>query len=152
MPESQPKQPKKPGPKPGGPRIGGKPKGYIFPQTIEKQQAKEIARQRITERLLPIVDAEIDSAIGIRHFMLRNPEDGTFKRLTDPAEIDAALAHPDAKEGSSYWIYTKDPQTPAAIDLLNRATGKPVEEQNVTLTVNQPLADRIQRVRKRLGV
>ena len=128
--DEKPAKTGKRGPKPGSPQRGGIPKGTILPKTIAKEQAKEIARQRITERLLPIVDAEIDSAIGIKHFMLRNPEDGTFKRLTDPAEIDAALAHPGAKEGSTFWIYVKDPQTPAAIDLLNRATGKPVEEIN----------------------
>jgi len=116
----------------GGKRAGaGMPKGTVLPKTLEKQAAKDLLRERVIARLLPIVDATIDSATGIRHFMLRNPEDGTFKRLTDAAEIDAALAHPDAKEGSSFWIYVKDPQTPAAVTLLDRAIGKPIEELQV---------------------
>lgn len=98
----------------GGKRAGaGMPKGTVTARTLEKQAAKEILRDRVIARLLPIVDATIDSATGIKHFMLRDPIDGTFKRLTDPEQIDAALAHPDAKEGSSFWIYVKDPQTPA---------------------------------------
>lgn len=113
----------------GGKRPGaGMPKGTVTVATREKQAAKEILKERVMARLIPIIDAGIDSATGIKHFMLRNPDDGTFKRLTNAEEIDAALAHPDAKEGSSFWIYVKDPQTPAMSDLLNRAIGKPIEE------------------------
>jgi len=58
---------------------------------------------------------------------------------------------PKAKEGSSYWIFTKDPSNEARKDILDRAIGKPVEEQNVNLTVNTPLADKIKNARKRIG-
>ena len=141
--------PSKKEPKDSPPKPRGVPKGYIQAKTIQKEEAKAILRERVIARLLPIVDATIDSATGIRHFMLRNPEDGTFKRLTDAAEIDAALAHPDAKEGSSFWIYVKDPQTPAAADLLNRAIGKPVEEVQVEHSGEVGLIDRLRRARER---
>ena len=130
MPESQPKQPKKPGPKPGGPRIGGKPKGYIFPQTLQKEEGKALLREKVLAQLGPIVDALIGKAKGINHFMLRDPENGQWIRVDDPDQIVAALNAPGAEAGSTYWIHVKDPDVAAAKDILDRAIGKPVEEIN----------------------
>jgi len=151
MTEQEPNKPKKRGPKPGGKR-GGKPKGYIFPQTLEKREGKEILRQKVLAQLEPIVDALIGKAKGINHFMLRDPENGQWIMVDDPDQIVAALNAPNAEAGSTYWIHVKDPDVAAAKDILDRAIGKPVEEQNVNLTVNTPLADRIKSVRKRLGI
>lgn len=112
----------------------GKPKGYKAPATLEKHAAREIARKRITDRLLPIVDAQIDSAVGINHFMLRDKETGEWKRLTDPDQIVKAMNDPRAKFGSTYLIYTKDPNNNAARDMLAYAIDKPKEqEQEVAL-------------------
>ena len=72
-------------------------------------------------------------------------------RLT-PEQIEQALNATGAEEGKTYWIHTKDPDVQAAADLLNRAIGKAVEEQNVTLTVNEPLAQRLKRTKERLGL
>jgi len=136
----------------GGKRAGaGMPKGYKLPTTVKKEEAKAILQEMVLSRLKPIVESGIESAMGIKHFMLRDPLTGQFQRLTDPKEIDAALSHPDAKEGSSYWIFTKDPSNEARRDILDRAIGKPIEEQNVNLTVNTPLADKIKNARKRIG-
>lgn len=149
---SKPKPVEKLKSKRGGARPGaGMPKGTITAPTKEKLAAKELLKARVMERFLPLIDATIDSAIGIKHFMLRDPETGTFKRLTDPEEIDAALAHPDAKEGSSFWIYVKDPQTPAAVTLLDRTTGKPIEEIQMEVTTNEPLAARMKQARDRVA-
>jgi len=127
----EPKQPKKPGPKPGSPRVGGKPKGYVFPQTLQKEEGKARLREKVLAELDPIVDALIGKAKGISHFMLRDPENGQWKRLEDPIEIAAALNHPQAEQGSTYMIHTKDPDVAAAKDILDRAIGKPVEELQV---------------------
>ena len=122
------------------------PKGYKLPTTLRKEEARAKLQEIVLSRLEPIVEAGVDAAMGIRHFMLRDPETGQFKRLTDPTEIDAALAHPGATEGSSYWIYTRDPDTNARKDILDRAIGKPTEEMKVehsgTMGIVQELQDR----------
>jgi hypothetical protein len=104
------------------------PKGKVTAKTLQKEEAKARLREMIIARLEPILEAGMDSATGIKHFMLRDPDTGQFRRLTDPAEIEAALNAPGAAEGSTYWIYVKDPSVQAMADLLNRAIGKPVEE------------------------
>lgn len=106
----------------GLPKTGGKPKGYKAPATLEKEAAREAVRQRITERLVPLVDAQIDSAIGIKHFFLRD-EFGQWKRITKPEKIEQAL-----NAGKGYWIYTKDPNSQAARDMLDRAIDKAKEQ------------------------
>jgi hypothetical protein len=113
----------------GGKRPGaGKPKGVKWASTIEKEAARELVRQRITERLAPLVDAQIDSAIGISHFMLRDKLTGQWMRLTDPDQIVAALNDPKAKQGSTFLVYTKDPNSNAAKDMLDRAIDRPKEQ------------------------
>ena len=106
----------------GYPKSGGKPKGYKAPATLEKEAAREAVRKRITERLVPLVDAQIDSAIGIKHFFLRG-EDGQWQRITKPTLIEQAL-----NKGEGYWIYTKDPNSQAARDMLDRAIDKAKEQ------------------------
>ena len=106
----------------GTPKTGGKPKGYKAPATLAKEAAREAVRQRITERIFPLVDAQIDSAIGIKHFFLRE-ESGQWKRLTKPEAIEKAL-----NAGSGYWIHTKDPNSQAAREMLDRAIDKPKEQ------------------------
>lgn len=127
------------------------PKGTILQKTIAKEEAKAALRQIVLEELRPLVRAQIDSARGIAHFMLRDPENGQFKRLTEPTEIEQALNAPGAAEGSTYWIYVKDPQTPAFVTLMDRAIGKPVEEIAATVTVNEPLDRRVKEAKKRIA-
>lgn len=119
----------------GTPKTGGKAKGYKMPATLAKEAAREAARVRITERLIPIVDAQLDSAMGINHFILRDKETGEWKRLTDPDQIVKAMNDPRAKFGSTYLIYTKDPNNNAARDMLAYAIDKP-KEQAQDLNVN----------------
>lgn len=112
----------------GTPKTGGKPKGYKAPATLAKEAAREVTRLRITERLLPIVDAQIDSAVGISHFMLRDEDSGEWRRLTNPDQIVKAMNSPKARFGSTYLIYTKDPSNNAARDMLAYAIDKPKEQ------------------------
>jgi hypothetical protein len=70
-------------------------------------------------------------ALGVQHFFLRDPSTGQFKRITDPDEIEAALNAENAGEGSTYWIFSKDPNVQAFTDLLNRAFDKPAEHVQV---------------------
>ena len=112
----------------GLPKTGGMQKGYKAPATLAKEAAREAVRQRITERMIPIVDAQIDSALGISHFMLRDKATGQWERLTDPDQIVKALNDPKAKQGSTFLVYTKDPNNNAARDMLAYAIDKPREQ------------------------
>lgn len=128
------------------------PKGFVYPETIKKEEAKAAMQQLVLAQMRPIVRALIGKAIGINHMMLRDTSTGQWIRLTEPEQIEQALNATGAEEGKTYWIHTKDPDVQAAADLLNRAIGKAVEEQNVTLTVNEPLAQRLKRTKERLGL
>ena len=134
----------------GIPKTGGKPKGYKAPSTLEKEAAREAVRQRITQRIFPLVDAQIDSAIGIKHFMLRDPLTGQWQRITNPDEIVAALNHPKAKHGSTYLIYTKDPNSQAAREMLDRAIDKPKEQlQELKIDAGEELIQALHAGRQR---
>lgn len=128
---------------------GGRPVGSVAQKTLEKRAAQELARARITERLLPILDAQIESAIGISHFMLRDPKDGTWARITDPEEIVKAMNHPKARQGSTYLIYTKDPNNSAAKDLLDRALDRPKESIDMNVNNAEALAAKLLEGRRR---
>ena len=131
-------------PIPAHKRGPGRPKGSVGTHTLDKIQAREFIRQQVTARLLPLLHAQMDAAMGISHFMLRDPKTGQFQMLTDPDQIAAALNTPGSKEGSTYYIYTKDPSTPAWTDLANRAYDKPIEREethhtgNLTVTWKTP--------------
>ena len=133
----------------GLPKTGGKPKGYKAPSTLEKEAARELVRKRITERLVPLIDAQIDSSIGIKHFMLRDELTGQWKRLTNPNQIIAALNHPKAREGSTYFIYTKDPNSQAAREMLDRAIDRPKEQHDITVNATDEMVAILQQARDR---
>jgi hypothetical protein len=110
----------------GGKRPGaGKPKGYKHKQTLDKEAARQLLRERVTAELQPLVDAQIANAKGISHFFLRDPKTGQFVKIEDAKAIQVALNSGD--EGSYYWIFTKDPSVQAFTDLMNRAIDKPIE-------------------------
>lgn len=109
----------------GYPKTGGRQKGYKEAKTLEKEAAREAVRVRITERLVPLVDAQIDSAIGIKHFFLRD-DMGQWKRIKNAQQIEDALNKAGAEK---FWIYTKDPNSLAAREMLDRAIDKPKEQK-----------------------
>ncbi len=128
----------------GYPKSGGKAKGFKAPATLEKEAAREAVRQRITQRIVPLVDAQIDSAIGIKHFFLRD-EFGQWKRITKPERIEEAL-----NAGKGYWIYTKDPNSQAARDMLDRAIDRPKEQvQEIAVTNTDALVASLMAGRQR---
>jgi hypothetical protein len=112
----------------GGKRQGsGRHFGSKNFSTIAKQEAREFVRTYITDRLQPLLDAQIDNAQGLKHLMMRDPKTGQFTRITgSAAQIDKAL-----KTKSAFWIYTKDPNVAAFTDLLNRALDKPAEHVEI---------------------
>ncbi len=118
-------------------KLGGRPRGPTR-NTLDKIAAREYVRNRVMDELDPLLEAQFDNAKGISHFMLRDPETGQFKRLTDPAEIVAALNAPGAGEGSTYYIYAKDPSIQAFTDLMNRALDKPKEQKQEVEITGEP--------------
>src|SRR5262245_55490017 len=113
----------------GGKREGaGRPLGMKWSSTLEKEAARELVRQMVTERLGPLVAAQIANAEGLHHLMLRDPKTGQFTRVTgDAKQIDKAL-----RSKNVCTIYTKDPNVQAFTDLLNRAIDKPAEHVSIT--------------------
>lgn len=125
----------------GGSRPGaGRPKGK---QTLEKEAIREITRQRVARRLLPLVDAQISNALGLKYLVVRDKHTGKFVRVTEAmARHKQALA--DNEEIIEVW--EKDPSVQAFTDLMNRASDKPKEqEQTVThegeLTIRHELPE-----------
>jgi len=110
---------KKPGPK----------KGQIFAKTLKKEELRELYRDLAAPHIKAILKAQLDSAVGINHFMLRDPKTGQWMRLTDPDEILAALNAPEGEAASRYLVYAKDPNQQAATDILNRVMDKPKEQE-----------------------
>ena len=106
----------------GGSRPGaGRPKGSTAPQTFEKQAARELARQLITAKLTPLIEAQIAQALGIKYLLVRNRGTGQFVRV---ARRKAKRLKP-SEEIIEVW--EKDPSTAAFVDLMNRAIDKPKE-------------------------
>lgn len=114
-------------PVPKGTRIGGKPKGYKAPATIEKELERERLRQMVCAELEPMTMAQIAHAKGVHYMVLRH-KDGTFTRATDVKQLDAALA----AGAAAFNIFTQAPNTQAYSDLVNRALDKPAEQLKVT--------------------
>lgn len=110
-------------------RKGGRPTGARSASTLSKEAARELVRQRVLRDMEPMVAAQIAHAQGISHFMLRDKKTGKFERITEQAQIEAALNADDAQEGSSYYIWTKDPSVQAFSDLMNRALDKPKDQE-----------------------
>lgn len=130
----------------GGKRPGaGRKKGSKEPQTIAKEQARELTRQLITARLQPLIEAQISNAQGIKYLVVREKATGKFKRV---AESVATALNPDEEV---IEIWEKDPSVQAFTDLMNRALDKPKEqEQEIKLTGTLQVVDqRLMEARKR---
>ena len=84
-----------------------------------KEQAREAVRQRITARLAPLVDAQMDNAQGLKYLVTRDRKTGKFIRVGP-----ALAAHSDQE---TIEVWEKDPSVQAFSDLLNRALDKPAE-------------------------
>lgn len=114
----------------GGKRKGaGKPKGVLWPSTLDKLAAREYVRQKITAALDPILDAHIANAIGRRYLVKRDKRTGKFIGVTE-AMAKAELG----SDEEIIEVWEKDPSAQASMDLLNRAIDKPKEqEQEVDL-------------------
>ena len=125
------------GPKGRGRGFGtgkGLKKGYKMPATLEKQAAREMHRRQVTAQLEPMTDAQIASAKGIQHFVLRDKH-GKFEKVTS---IEAALAAMN-DPASVYEFWTRDPSVHAYSYLVDQALDKAPQHQIITGPEGKPL-------------
>lgn len=123
--------------------------GPAPPRTPSKAEMREVYRAYWTTRMLALLQAQESRVVGISHFMLREPSTGQWKRLTDPDEIQAALNHPDAEAGSTYYIHTKDPDGKDIQDVLNRVIDKPKEQAMEVVVRDGDLVNKLDRAKER---
>lgn len=130
----------------GGKRAGaGRPKGKFGKKRLDKEAARELVRQLVTEHLRPMIESQIANAKGISYLVVREQSSGKFKRVTE------AMAK--VKLGSDEEIievWEKDPSVQAFSDLLNRAIDKPKEqEQQIVVSGEIDLISRLHAGRER---
>lgn len=138
----------------GGKRPGsGAKKGTKHKATLSKEAAREALRQIVLKHMEAMTASQIANAQGISHFMLRDPKTGKFERIAELDQIQKALNAEGAEEGSSYYIWTKDPSVQAFTDLMNRALDKPKEqEQEFIVRDESKLLERLDKGRLRAAV
>ena len=112
----------------GGKRPGaGRPKGTKNSGTFEKEAARQALRTRVSAAIIPLVEAQIANAMGIKYLVVREKKTGKFVRV---AEAKAKQALGDGEEIMEVW--EKDPSVQAFSDLINRTLDKPPEQVAVT--------------------
>ena len=119
---------------------GGRPKV----QKLEKEQARKVLRERVFAQMAPLVDAQIQNAMGLRFLMVRE-KSGKFVRVgRDRAE----KLNPN-QEIIEVWEH--QPSERAFVALMDRTIDRPVEhvEANVNSTVE--LTNRLIAGRKRVA-
>jgi hypothetical protein len=115
------------------------PKGYVYPETIAKEQGKAIARGIVLRNIEPLVEAQIKNAMGLKYLIVRNRMTGKFEKVSKE-QMDALLANPDSSSTLEFIeVWDKDPNVAAFTDLLNRAIGKPVEEIQAAVSIDVAL-------------
>lgn len=117
-------------------RKGGRPKGSRSQATMDKLQAREFVRKRVTEALGSLLEAQVANASGIKYLVARDPKTGKFERIAASQVRDDAVIE----------VWEKDPSVQAFTDLLNRALDKPAEqkqehEHSGTLTFKHELPE-----------
>lgn len=125
----------------GGKQPGaGRKKGSMNKSTLEKLQVLNEYRQRVYGQADKLLNAQLSLAVGVQYVYRLVPTDkGRMKSILvdDPEEISLAIdsmqmgSVNEALEGSKkyYTITTKEPNVYAIDSMMNRAFGKPKEEE-----------------------
>lgn len=110
------------------PATSGMKKGFKAPETREREAEEAAFKQLIYQHVEAMTTNQIEHAKGIGYMMLRHT-DGTFTRATDEKQLDAAVA----AGATAFQLFTQAPHTPAYMELMNRAFGKPKESVDLTI-------------------
>jgi len=131
-------------PKGGARPNSGPKKGAIYKPTLDKMAAREFVRQRVTEALGPMVDAQVSHAKGLQYLVYRDKKSGKFERVKALEDVD--------QDENTIEVWEKDPSVQAFTDLLNRALDKPAEQvQELKLSGELSLVDKLTSARNRLA-
>lgn len=135
----------------GGKRKGaGRPKGSKEKGTVEKEIAREWVRQKVIAGMVPMIEAQMAAATGIKYLVARQKKGGKFVEVTE--ELSKAILNGQDKEHEFLEVWEKQPSTPAFTDLMNRALDKPKEqEQEIKLTGTLDIEARLKSGRERLA-
>lgn len=129
----------------GGARPGaGRKKGS---KVLDKEMARERLRMKVWAQWDPLIDAQIEKAKGVKYIVARDAKGGKFRPISE-----AELENYDP-EKTIVEVWEKPPDTPAFVDLMNRAIDKPKEQpQEVDLTLRNvdDLVGRINAGRERV--
>jgi hypothetical protein len=120
----------------------GRPKGAKNKRTLAKEMEEAVLRQKIKERLAPILDAQMAIAQGIKYLVWRDKASGKFKPVPE-ARFKALI-----EEGVQMEVWEEKPNVFAFRELLDRAYGKPKETLDVSMRGN--IADWLVQTRKKL--
>jgi hypothetical protein len=96
---------------------------------FEKEEARRVLREMVFARMKPLVEAQLDNAIGLKYLVARERKTGKFTRVED---IRGKIKAQSGEEIIEVW--EKDPSVQAFTDLLNRTIDKPAETVNADLT------------------
>lgn len=112
----------------GGKRAGaGRKRGT---NGFEKEELRRRTRELVARDLVPMIEAQIANAKGIKYLVIRNKKTGKFIRVT---EAMARLKSEEPGQGESLFetveVWEKDPCIQAFTDLANRAMDKPAEQK-----------------------
>ncbi len=132
----------------GGKRpSAGRPKGSKTAKTLVKEEARRLLREKVTAQLGPLVEAQIENALGIKYLVVRERKGGKFIRVTE------SMAQAKLGKGEEIVeVWEKDPSIHAFTDLMNRALDKPKEQElPVSLQVEGDIVARLHEARKRVG-
>ena len=125
----------------GGKRKGaGRKKGSLTPvaralrlKVLDREAAREVVRGKVCEALLPMLEAQIDHAKGLKYLVTREKRTGKFVKVSE-AIARAANETWDEEKLETIEVWEKDPSVQAFADLLNRALGKPAEQVEMAVT------------------
>lgn len=132
--KSQPKKSK------GGARPGsGRPKGSKNPETITREAAAKIFKDRVAKNVDRLFNSQLDLAVGEKYLMVvhTNGKGSRIKRettiVTDIELIKKFLDEELENTDSDYYYMTTKPANNQALEgMLNRSFGKAAESLDVT--------------------
>jgi hypothetical protein len=107
----------------GGRRHHSVPKkGTKYAPTLAREAAEAHYRARAAERFDRVIDAQLETAAGIKQFVYRD-DSGRYKVISDPDELQARI-----NLGQAIEIFTRLPSAQAQTDVLNRLMGRAKEQ------------------------
>lgn len=134
-------------PRGGFRKHAGRPKGSKDPHTLDKAEAREALRKLLTAQMVPVAEALVSRAKGVRYFVTRNKKTGKYELVTNPDQVIGALNGEDENVGE---FYTDKPETAAIKEIFDRTVDKAKEQEaEIKLTGETDLIAKLLAGRKR---